>query len=73
MSSDVRSAAAVGEKEAVALIKGVTQDERVESALSVPRNVVQLELMLAGMRVDETFADAALPTAAIAKAPNKVS
>lgn len=38
----------MGEKEAVALMRGVTHDERVESELSSDRKEEQEEVMLAG-------------------------
>lgn len=41
----------MGEKEAVALMSGVTQDERVESESSSERKEEQEEVMLAGMRM----------------------
>lgn len=41
----------MGEKEAVALMRGVTHDERVESELSSDRKEEQEEVMLAGMRM----------------------
>lgn len=41
----------MGEKDAVALMSGVTQDERVESESSSERKEEQEEVMLAGMRM----------------------
>jgi hypothetical protein len=52
MSDEERLAPEVGEKEAVALIRGCTQVERVESELRVVRKVVQPVVMLLGMRVE---------------------
>lgn len=44
-------ATTVGEKEAVALMRGATHDERVESELSSERKEEQDEVMLVGMRM----------------------
>ena len=41
-----------GENDAVALIRGWTQDERVESELRVSKNAEQDEVMFDGMRVE---------------------